>query len=81
VSNLAATTTGPVVGGETWLVSVVNNTTGATLLSCTVTSSSSNSCSNSSASATVAAFANIEVKVTTNEILRLGMPWRVTFRY
>ena len=81
VSNLEAVTTGPVPGGETWLVSVINNTTGATLLTCTVTSSSNNACANSTGSGTVAAGANIEVKITTNEILRLGLPWRVSFRY
>jgi hypothetical protein len=81
VSNLEAVTSGPVNGQETWTVAVINNATGATLLSCTVTSSSANSCSNAGTSAPAAAGANLEVKVTTNEILRLGLPWRVSFRY
>jgi hypothetical protein len=80
VTNLEAVGGGPVSGGETWLVSVIDNTTGATLLSCTVTASSNNSCSNTTGSGTAAAGANIEVKITTNEILRLGFGWRVTFR-
>jgi hypothetical protein len=80
VTNLEAVGAGPVTGGETWLVSVIDNTTGATLLSCTVTASSNDKCSNTTGSGTAAAGANIEVKITTNEILRLGFGWRVTFR-
>jgi hypothetical protein len=81
VSDLVAATSGPIVGGETWTVAVIDNTTGATLLACTVTASSANTCSNGTGSATAAPGTNVEVKVTTNEILRLGMPWRVNFRF
>jgi hypothetical protein len=81
VSNLAAVTSGSITGAETWLVAVIDNTTGATLLTCTVTASSNDSCGNATGSGTAAAYANLEVKITTNEILRLGMPWRVSFRY
>jgi hypothetical protein len=81
VNNLAAVTPGRPTGSETWTVSVINNTNGATLLACTVTASSNGSCSNASGSGTAPAYANLEVKITTNEILRLGFPWRVTFRY
>jgi hypothetical protein len=63
------------------LVAVIDNTTGATLLTCTLTSSSPKSCSNASGGGAVAAGDNIEVKITASGTSGTGKMWRVTFRF
>ena len=49
-------------------MSVIDNTTGATLLSCTVTSSSNHSCSNTKESGSAAPGDNLEVKITAQRV-------------
>ena len=63
VTNLYADTNITLSGTETATVAVIDNTTGAMLLSCTVTAGKS-SCSNAKESGTAAPGENIEVKVT-----------------
>jgi hypothetical protein len=62
---------------DTVTVAVIDNTTGATLLSCTVNSTNKNSCSNSSGSGSAAAGDNIEVKLTASGPSGNNMLWRV----
>jgi hypothetical protein len=81
VTNLYADTSANVVGTDTVLVAVIDNTTGATLLTCTVNSTNKDSCSNPSGSGVAAAGDNIEVKITANGPSGNQMLWRVTFRY
>jgi hypothetical protein len=80
VSNLEAVTNASITGSTTWLVAVIDNTTGATLLSCTITSTSGDACSNATGSGTAAAAQNIEVKVTSSGSNCNPAQWRVTFR-
>jgi hypothetical protein len=80
VTALFADTNAVLTGSETAVVSVIDNTTGATLLSCTVTVSSKDSCS-SLASNTAAAGSNIEVKITSSGVGCSDKAWRVRFRY
>jgi hypothetical protein len=81
VTNLYADSSAVVSGTDTVLVAVIDNTTGATLISCTVTSSSPHSCSNTSGSGAVAAGENIEVKLTATGTSGNSKLWRVTFRF
>ena len=83
VTNLYADSNATVSGTDTVLVAVIDNTTGATKLSCTVNSTTKNHCSNSSGSGSVAAGDNIEVKVTATPSNGSGnnKSWRVRFRY
>jgi hypothetical protein len=53
------------VSADTVTVAVIDNTTGATLLSCTVNSTNKNSCSNTSGSCSAAPGDNIEVRPDT----------------
>jgi hypothetical protein len=95
VTDLYAESSGTVTANETVLVAVIDNTTGATLLSCTV-NTNMNHCSNTSGSGSAAAGDNIEVKPTAtrdfkgaqlSSCLTRGpncgddQQWRVTFRY
>jgi hypothetical protein len=82
VSNLYADTDGPVTATDTAVVAVIDNTTGATLLSCTVDSTSRNHCSNTS-SGVAGAGDNLEVQVSANPSTGSGSnrQWRVRFRY
>src|ERR1700680_2794763 len=64
VTNLYADSNATVTGTDTVLVAVIDNTTGATLLSCTVNKTNKNSCFNSSGSGSAAAGGNIEVKLS-----------------
>jgi hypothetical protein len=66
---------------ESALVSVIDNTTGATLISCTVTSTSNHSCSNTKESGSAAPGDNIEVRVTASGSNCNNKQWRVRFRY
>jgi len=81
VSDLAADTSATVTGADTVLVSVIDNTTGATLLSCTVNSTTKNDCENAEVGGSAAAGANIEVKVTATGTSGNSKAWRVRFRY
>jgi hypothetical protein len=81
VSNLYADSNAVVSGTDTVLVAVIDNTTGATLLSCTVNSTTKSSCSNSSGSGSAAAGDNIEVKLTATGTSGNSKLWRVTFRF
>jgi hypothetical protein len=81
VSNLYADSNAAVIGTDSVLVAVIDNTTGTTLLSCTVNSTSKNSCSNSSESGAAAGGDNIEVKLTATGASGNSKLWRVTFRF
>jgi hypothetical protein len=81
VTNLYADTNTTPSGTETATVAVIDDTTGATLLSCTVTAGKS-SCSNSKESGSAAPGENIEVKVTApGSRCNDRASWRVRFRY
>jgi hypothetical protein len=81
ISDLYADMEGTVSGSDTAAVAVIDNTTGATLLSCTVNSTSKNHCSNTG-SGTAAAGDNLEVQVSANPSNGSGnnKQWRVRFR-
>ena len=81
VSNLYAATSATVTGSDTATVEVIDNTTGATLLSCTVNSTSKNNCSNNAETGTAAAGNKLEVKITTSGKSTADKDWEVTFRY
>ena len=82
MTNLYADTNATLTSKESVLVSVIDNTTGATLLSCTVTSSSNHSCSNTKESGSAAPGENVEVKVTApGSRCNNKASWRVRFRY
>jgi hypothetical protein len=81
VNNLYADTNATLSSKESVLVSVIDNTTGKTLLSCTVTSSSNRSCSNSKESGSAAPGDNVEVKITPSGSSCNNKAWRVRFRY
>jgi hypothetical protein len=81
VTNLYVDSNAAVSGADTVLVAVIDNTTGATLLSCTVDSTTKNSCSNAGSSGSAAAGENIEVKLTATGASATGKLWRVTFRF
>ena len=81
VTNLYADSSATVSGTDTVLVAVIDNTTGATLLSCTVNSTNKDSCSNASGSGSAAAGENIEVKLTATGESGNSKLWRVTFRF
>jgi hypothetical protein len=81
VTNLYADTNTTLSGTETATVAVIDNTTGATLLSCTVTAGRS-SCSNAKESGSAAPGENVEVKVTApGSRCNNKASWRVRFRY
>jgi hypothetical protein len=81
VTNLYADTNTTLSGTETASVAVIDNTTGATLLSCTVTAGKS-SCSNAKESGSASPGHNIEVKVTApGSRCNDRASWRVRFRY
>ncbi len=82
VSNLYAETNATLSGKEEATVAVIDNTTGVTLLSCTVNSTSKGKCSNT-ATASVAAAAGdrLEVKVTATGSNCNNKQWQVRFRY
>src|SRR6202022_3002249 len=81
VSNLYVDSNASLNGSDTVLVAVIDNTTGATLLSCTATKASKGSCSNTGSSGPVAPGENIEVKVTATGSSGNNKQWRVRFRY
>ncbi len=81
VSNLYAATSATVTGSDTATVEVIDNTTGAKLLSCTVNSTSKNNCSNNAETGSAAAGNKLEVKITTSGKSAASKDWEVTFRY
>jgi hypothetical protein len=86
VSNLYAETNASVSGTDTATVTVIDNTSGAVLLSCTVTSTSKGVCSNAATAATAAAPGDrLEVQVTNTSPRRSwscnNKQWSVRFRY
>ena len=83
VTSLYAETSANLTGAQTALVAVIDNSTGATLLSCTVNSTSKGSCSNASGSGPAAPGDKIEVQVTTTaRSSRFSSnQWQVRFRY
>jgi hypothetical protein len=81
ITDLDATTSAILGGKASVLVSVIDNTTGATLLSCAVTTASNGGCSNSSGSGTAAPGDYVEVKISGNGPRWYFGQWRVTFRY
>jgi hypothetical protein len=81
ITNLYATTSVSLGSKESVLVSVIDNTSGATLLSCTVASTSKGACSNASGSGTAAPGDYVEVKLTGIGTRWCAGQWRVTFRY
>ena len=86
VSNLYAETNATVSSGDTATVTVIDNTSGAAMLSCTVTSTSKGICSNA-ATATKAAGPGdrLEVQVNNTSPRRSwscnNKAWSVRFRY
>jgi hypothetical protein len=81
VSNLYAETNATLSGKETATVTVIDNTTGATLLSCPVNSTSKNYCANTGESPHVAPGHRIEVQVTGTSSYGNNKAWEVSFRY
>ena len=81
VTDLYATTSAALGSKESVLVSVIDNSSGATLLSCTVTSASKGACSNALGSGTAAPGDYLEVKLTGVGSRWCPGQWRVTFRF
>jgi len=81
VSNLAANTSATLTGSDTAVVEVIDNTTGASVLSCTVNSSTVNHCTNNASTGTAAALTKLEVRITTTGTSGASKDWEVTFRY
>jgi hypothetical protein len=81
VDELYADSNATVTGTDKVEVAVIDNTTGAGLISCTLTSSSPHSCTNTSGSAATAAGDNVEVKITPSGASGNEKMWRVTFRF
>jgi hypothetical protein len=81
VSGLYATMDGTVSGKDSATVTVMDNTSGAELLSCEVTSMNKKHCSNTSGSGAAAAGDYIEVKITTSGPSAAGRRGRVMFRF
>jgi hypothetical protein len=81
VSNLAASTSANVSGNDKAVVEVVDNATGASLLSCTVNSTTKNRCTNTTEIGKAAAFDRLEVRITTTGTSASFQAWEVSFRY
>jgi hypothetical protein len=81
VTTLYADSNATVTGTDTVTVAVIDNTTGAELLSCIVNSTNINHCENGIGSGSAAAGDNIEVKLTIHGTSGNGKSWRVRFRY
>jgi hypothetical protein len=81
VTDLYAETNASFGGSATALVAIVDNTSGAMLLSCTVISTSKGSCSNATGSGTAPAGDRIEARLTVSGFSANNRAWRVTFRY
>jgi hypothetical protein len=81
ITNLYATTSASLGSKESVLVSVIDNSSGQTLLSCTVSSASKGACSNASGSGTAAPGDYLEVKLIGIGSRWCPGQWRVTFRF
>jgi hypothetical protein len=86
VSNLYAETNASVSSGDTATVTVIDNTSGVALLSCTVTSTSKGVCSNAATATTGAGPGDrLEVQVTNTSPRKSwscnNKQWSVRFRY
>jgi hypothetical protein len=86
VSNLYAETNATVSSGDTATVTVIDNTSGAALLSCIVTSTSKGVCSNAATATTAAGPGDrLEVQVTNTSPKKIwscnNKEWSVRFRY
>jgi hypothetical protein len=81
VSELYVDSNATLTGTNTVLVSVIDNTTGASLLSCTVNSTNHSGCSNTTEAGAASAGDNLEVKLIINGTSGSLKQWRVSFRY
>jgi hypothetical protein len=81
VSNLAASTSANVSGSDKAVVEVIDSTTSATLLTCTVNSTNKNNCTNGTGTGSAAALDKLEVRITATGASGNGQDWEVTFRY
>ena len=81
VSNLAASTSAMVSGGDKAVAEVIDNATGVSLLSCTVNSTNKNRCTNTTETGKAATFDRLEVRITTTGPSASNKAWEVTFRY
>lgn len=81
VTDLYADTNATVAGTESVLVAVIDNTTGATLLSCMLNLTDKSGCSNTSGSGSAEAGDNIEIELTATGSSCNNEEWRVRFRY
>lgn len=81
VSNLYAATSATVSGSATALVEVIDNTTGAKLITCTVNATTKDNCSNNSETGAAVAGNKLEVRITTRGTSGANKDWEVTFRY
>jgi hypothetical protein len=80
-TNLYVDTNATVKGSDTATVAVVDNTSDASLIYCTVNSSNVNHCFATSGTGSVGPGDNIEVKVTASGSSGDKASWRVRFRY
>jgi hypothetical protein len=81
VTDLYAQTNASASGSDTADISVIDDTTGTTLLSCAVNASTVNYCEDSADSVAVAAGDSIKVEITDSGGAVDGALWRVSFRY
>jgi len=81
IADLNATTSANLGSKASVLVSVIDNTTGATLLYCTVSATSNGACSNTSGSGTAGPGDYIEVEISGSGPHWYYGQWRVTVRY
>ena len=82
VSSLYATVNGKATGTDTASVAVIDNTSGVTLLSCTVTSTNKSSCFSKAGESGAAVPGDyIEVRVITSGSSCANRQWRVMFRF
>jgi hypothetical protein len=81
VSNLAASTSATVSGSDKAVVEVIDNATGASLLSCAVNYTNKNRCTNTTETGKAAAFDRLEVRITTTGASASNQAWEVAFRY
>jgi hypothetical protein len=82
VTNLVGTTNNAVSGTGAWLIEVVDNNTGTTLLSCTISVGTGGTSCQNTGSAAVSAGHYLMVRVSrSGSPLPSGSQFRVSFRY
>ena len=81
ITDLTASTSANLQSKASVVVSVIDNTTGTTLLSCSVITTSNGGCSNSTGSGTAGPGDYIEVKISGSGPHWYYGQWRVNFRY